>query len=35
MISKPENALYAIPKEECMEKYSLIADSFIKYVISE
>lgn len=35
MIHKPENALYAIPKEECMEKYSLIADSFIKYVISE
>ena len=35
MIHKPENALYAIPKEKCMEKYSLIADSFIKYVISE
>lgn len=35
MIHKPENALYTIPKEECIEKYSIIADYFIKYITSE
>lgn len=32
MIHKPENVLYAVSKEECLEKYKIIADSFIKYI---
>lgn len=35
IIQKPENALYTIPKQECIGKYNLIADYFIKYIISE
>lgn len=35
IIKKPENALYVIPKDECMAKHRLITEAFISYVTSE
>lgn len=35
LIKKPENRLYTIPKEECVEKHRLISEAFIQYVMSE
>lgn len=34
IIEKPENSLFVIPKEECMDKYNQIATNFIRYIIS-
>lgn len=31
-IRKPENCLYVIPEEECIEKHSIIAEAFIRYI---
>lgn len=33
ILKKPENALFIIPKQECMDKYNQIAANFIRYIM--
>lgn len=35
MTQKPENSLYILPEKDCMEKFKLISEAFIRYIMDE